>query len=411
MLHDLTPKGAQVWITYDLDFLPATAPAAASIRAVRPIWMDVENGKVYPVFDVLKGSGTNGTFTYPDQATDPYPNRAPANVWTVDRDGILVSTSGHLHPGGLHDDLVARSQRGDGPPVLVDRRLLRTGRRRVVGRRHDGDQPGLARRSAQGRRAPHLDDLRHEPGQLVRVHGHHGRLDGRRRSRATARPIRSRRPSTSPATPPTATSPRTTTTAARPTPSPTRRSGTAATAPQTAPIDITDYVFGSGDMAFTGPLPTVKAGGTLTFQNNDSAAGQRRVALDHGVQGAVQRVDGHRLADRRRRRHLRLGPTRRRRAAHGRPPRLADAGHAATGRLHLLLPHPPVHARRLRRHPLEEGWAGPASAPKRRSAKSAAPSSRWRRWRARPPITSAPRPPMIVIIFSTVLPGLRAYVQ
>jgi plastocyanin len=27
------------------------------------------------------------------------------NAWPVDRDGILIGTAGHLHPGGLHDDL------------------------------------------------------------------------------------------------------------------------------------------------------------------------------------------------------------------------------------------------------------------------------------------------------------------
>ena len=42
------------------------------MKAVRPIWMDVQNGSLYPVFDVLKGTGADGTFTYPDDAADPY---------------------------------------------------------------------------------------------------------------------------------------------------------------------------------------------------------------------------------------------------------------------------------------------------------------------------------------------------
>jgi plastocyanin len=57
------------------------------------------------VFDVLKGSGTGGTYTYPDQATDPYKGGPALNSWSVDRDMVLIGTAGHLHPGGLHDDL------------------------------------------------------------------------------------------------------------------------------------------------------------------------------------------------------------------------------------------------------------------------------------------------------------------
>ena len=48
---------------------------------------------------------TDGTFTYPDQADDPYQGGTPLNQWTVDRDGVLIATAGHLHPGGLHTDL------------------------------------------------------------------------------------------------------------------------------------------------------------------------------------------------------------------------------------------------------------------------------------------------------------------
>ncbi len=104
MIHNLTPNADQVSMTYDIDFIPATAPEAKDIQALRPIWMDVQNGKSYPVFDALKGSGENGQFTYPRDAGDPY-NGAKTNTWTVDRDGVIVGAGGHLHPGGLHDDL------------------------------------------------------------------------------------------------------------------------------------------------------------------------------------------------------------------------------------------------------------------------------------------------------------------
>ncbi len=108
MVHDLTPAPFDIRITYDIDFIPKDSPAAAGVQPARPIWMDVENGGVYPVFDAIKGSGTDGTYTFPTQATDPYKGGPAKNEWTVDRDGILLGTGGHLHPGGLHDDLWLR---------------------------------------------------------------------------------------------------------------------------------------------------------------------------------------------------------------------------------------------------------------------------------------------------------------
>ena len=105
MIHNLWPDPKQVWVTYDIDFIPADSPAAAGIQPARPIWTDVQNGSIYPVFDVLKGSGSNGVYTYPDDASSPYGAVPAKNLWTVDRDGILLATAGHLHPGGLHTDL------------------------------------------------------------------------------------------------------------------------------------------------------------------------------------------------------------------------------------------------------------------------------------------------------------------
>ncbi len=127
MLHNLTSDPEKLWLTYDLDFLPASEPAAAGIVGARPVWLDVQNGSGYPVFDVIKGTGTDGTFTYPDQATDPYDGGPAKNVWTVDTDGVLVGTGGHLHPGGLHDDLWL--DRTDRPRTSSDRTPSTSNRR------------------------------------------------------------------------------------------------------------------------------------------------------------------------------------------------------------------------------------------------------------------------------------------
>jgi plastocyanin len=105
MLHNLTPDSEQVWVTYDIDIIADTAPEAADMIPAHPVWMDVQNGSVYPVFDALRGAGDGSTYTYPDQASDPYAGDAPKNEWVADRDGVLVATAGHLHPGGLHTDL------------------------------------------------------------------------------------------------------------------------------------------------------------------------------------------------------------------------------------------------------------------------------------------------------------------
>jgi plastocyanin len=123
MLHNLTPNPDQVFITYTIDFIPADSPLANGIKPAHPIWMDVENGEVYPVFDALKGSGHNGQFTFPDDDPNAYADRAPKgggrrnatttdpsaalqpNQWVVPQDATLIGTGGHLHPGGLHDDL------------------------------------------------------------------------------------------------------------------------------------------------------------------------------------------------------------------------------------------------------------------------------------------------------------------
>ncbi|MFZ4718762.1 MAG: hypothetical protein ACOYMR_05025 [Ilumatobacteraceae bacterium] len=105
MLHNLTPLHQEVWVTYDIDIIPDTAGEAAAMIPARPVWMDVENGEVYPVFDALRGMGDGVTYTYPDQADRPYGDGPAKNTWTVDRDGVLVATAGHLHPGGLHTDL------------------------------------------------------------------------------------------------------------------------------------------------------------------------------------------------------------------------------------------------------------------------------------------------------------------
>ena len=106
MLHNLTPSPTKVTITYDIDFVPDSQPAAQSIVPIRPMWMDVSGLKTYPVFNAIRGTGKRGKYTFPDMAKGAArKNIGSAHQWQVPSDVTLVGTAGHLHPGGLYTDL------------------------------------------------------------------------------------------------------------------------------------------------------------------------------------------------------------------------------------------------------------------------------------------------------------------
>lgn len=106
MIHDLRARATSVYLTYDIDFLPDSEAAASSVTAVHPLWMDVAGVRAYPVFDVVKGWGKNGTYTFPDEATGAERDKiGPAHTYTASKDITLVTVAGHLHPGGLWTDL------------------------------------------------------------------------------------------------------------------------------------------------------------------------------------------------------------------------------------------------------------------------------------------------------------------
>ena len=125
MIHNLTASGGrQIYITWEMDWVPETAPARTDINPARIQWLDVAGApQLYPVFDAERGfdADGDGEFVFPDDVpTDPtapgYEERqkiSNSGTWTVPNGGTtLVFGAGHLHPGGLHVDLeVAR----DGP--------------------------------------------------------------------------------------------------------------------------------------------------------------------------------------------------------------------------------------------------------------------------------------------------------
>jgi len=106
MIHNLTRNPDKVYVVYDIDFVPSTSPAAATMKTVRTQWMDVAGLRAYPVFNSKRAYGTKGKFTFPDQAPpQEMRKRGGAQSWRVRRPSTIVATAGHLHPGGLWTDL------------------------------------------------------------------------------------------------------------------------------------------------------------------------------------------------------------------------------------------------------------------------------------------------------------------
>ena len=157
---------------------------AGSGRCARSGWT-WRTASSYPVFNVRKGSGRKGRFTYPNDAENPYGGGPKRNQWVVDRPGVLVATGGPPASGRApHRPEAARGRRhGAGARLFRSAgEVLRARGRRVVGRGHDRHAARTGGEGAEGRRALHERHLRHEARLVVGVDGDHGRLHGRRRA-------------------------------------------------------------------------------------------------------------------------------------------------------------------------------------------------------------------------------------
>ena len=140
MIHNAVAAPTNVWVTWDMDYVPVASAQAAGIKHVRPIWLDVMAGDLNsperintssnPVFNVQKGFGSyNEEFgrmacEYPrqncarfdvyggvtGQQGKPLSNVPGTDVTIGDNllpagvnEGTIVQWGGHLHPGGLRD--------------------------------------------------------------------------------------------------------------------------------------------------------------------------------------------------------------------------------------------------------------------------------------------------------------------
>ena len=129
MVHSAIPQPMEVYITYEVDFVPAPAAAEVGLRPAYPVWLDVRPSS-YPVFNVQRDfGGTDERCTWPKEecgAHDPFGQEivgqgAPGNGVGEDlrlpgpgeplgrhgafTGGSLVGIGGHLHPGGIQNEI------------------------------------------------------------------------------------------------------------------------------------------------------------------------------------------------------------------------------------------------------------------------------------------------------------------
>jgi plastocyanin len=135
MIHNLTAAGGrQVYVTWEIDWVPVDSPSGAGIQPTRIRWLDVAGApQIYPVFDAERGFDTDGDgkYVFPDEVPDDpaapgFEERrkiSPAHEWTVpDGGATLVFGAGHLHPGGLNVRLQVARDGPDAGAVDGDRR-------------------------------------------------------------------------------------------------------------------------------------------------------------------------------------------------------------------------------------------------------------------------------------------------
>lgn len=129
MVHSAVPQPTEVYITYEIDFIPQAAARDLGLKPAYPIWLDVRPS-TYPVFNVQRGyGGSNGLCTWPKEecaAHDPYgktivgqgqPGNGVGKDWALPgqgqtlgaagafEGGTLIGIGGHVHPGGIRNEI------------------------------------------------------------------------------------------------------------------------------------------------------------------------------------------------------------------------------------------------------------------------------------------------------------------
>ena len=346
MIHNLTPTATKVYITYDLDFIPAGSPAAAGIADVRTVWLDVTGIQPYPVFDAFKGrGGRDRRYTYPDEApalrgpttpgthgrwTRTACSSAPSATCTraacgrtskLTRDGRSVplfrSEAKYFEPAGAVSWDVAMTgtppdwrvgvRRGDVLSVSATYDARRASWYESMGIMPVAFNPGGTGPDPFAVNVNVAGEVTHGPLAENRNHG--GGPGGL--------PDPSRLLSA---------------------PAPTRRT-----------VAVKGFAYGRGDLSRTGRRgrpPVVRPGQEPALRQ--PRRGEEHLPHDHRLPRALQPRHRHRLPARRRPGPLRLRQSRLRAPGHhpgGPADHVEDPAQAEDRDVHLLLPRAPVHAR------------------------------------------------------------------
>ena len=129
MVHSAVTEPMEVYLTYDIDFVPENKGKELGLKPAYPVWLDVRPSG-YPVFNVQRRyGGRDGRCTWPKQecaAFDPYEKKIvgqgqPGNGKGEDlelpkegesfgaiksfKGGTLIGIGGHLHPGGIQNEI------------------------------------------------------------------------------------------------------------------------------------------------------------------------------------------------------------------------------------------------------------------------------------------------------------------
>jgi hypothetical protein len=154
MVHNDITTPEVVWLTYDIDYIADGDAAEFDMVPIKPLWLDVQNPRIHPeapntssnpVFNVQRGFGTvdpdTGRLvcTWPKENCarhDSYGMVTPNQGKTVDNDGnpisiggtdwrvtadmagTIVGLGGHLHFGGLRDE-VSLVRDGVEKPIFI----------------------------------------------------------------------------------------------------------------------------------------------------------------------------------------------------------------------------------------------------------------------------------------------------
>ena len=147
MVHNATANTEVVWLTYAVDYIAKADGDKLGLTPVKPIWLDVQGEQIHPdapstssnpVFNVQKGFGRvdpetkRRVCTWPKENCarfDVYDNVTPQQGkpikiagadWEVPEHlaGTLVGLGGHLHPGGIRDE-VSLVRNGVEKPIFI----------------------------------------------------------------------------------------------------------------------------------------------------------------------------------------------------------------------------------------------------------------------------------------------------